>query len=60
MDLDPELTKNTYDVLNGLDIKKAMLTDNKYFYFIPHRYKFGDRGNRFTGNRIPYSVLNDP
>lgn len=36
MDLDPELTKNTiYDVLNGLDIKKAMLTDNKYFYFIP-------------------------
>ena len=36
MDLDPELTKNTiYDVLNGLDIRKATLTDNKYFYFIP-------------------------
>jgi chromosome partitioning protein len=36
MDLAQELTQNTiYDVLNGLDIKKAMLTDNKYFYFIP-------------------------
>ncbi len=36
MDLEPELTKHTiYDVLQGLDIKKAMLTDNKYFYFIP-------------------------
>jgi chromosome partitioning protein len=35
MDLAQELTQNTiYDVLNGLDIKKAMLTDNKYFYFI--------------------------
>lgn len=36
MDLEPELTKHTiYDVLQGLDIKKAMLTDNKYFYFVP-------------------------
>jgi len=36
MDLEPELTKHTiYDVLQGLDIKKAMLTDNNYFYFIP-------------------------
>jgi chromosome partitioning protein len=36
MDLEPDLTKNTiYDVLSGLDITKAMLTDNKYFYFIP-------------------------
>jgi chromosome partitioning protein len=36
MDLDPELTKNTiYDVLNGFDIKRAMATDKKYFYFIP-------------------------
>ena len=35
MDLEPELTKHTiYDVLQGLDIKKAMLTDNKYFYFV--------------------------
>jgi chromosome partitioning protein len=36
MQIQPETIKATmYDVLNGVDIYKAMLTDNKYFYFLP-------------------------
>lgn len=36
MDLESELTRITiYDVLQGEDIKKSMLTDNNNFYFIP-------------------------
>jgi chromosome partitioning protein len=36
MQIKPEVIKYTiYDVLQGVDIHKAMLTDNNYFYFLP-------------------------
>jgi chromosome partitioning protein len=36
MQIKPEVIKYTiYDVLQGTDIYKAMLSDNKYFYFLP-------------------------
>jgi chromosome partitioning protein len=60
MDLDPELTKHTiYDVLNGLDIKKAMLTDNKYFYFIPADINLAGAEIELLGKQNAlYNVLN--
>jgi chromosome partitioning protein len=60
MDLDPELTKNTiYDVLNGLDIKKAMLTDNKYFYFIPADINLAGAEIELLGKQNAlYNVIN--
>jgi chromosome partitioning protein len=60
MDLEPELTQNTiYDVLNGLDIKKAMLTDNKYFYFIPANINLAGAEIDLLGKQNTlYNVLN--
>jgi chromosome partitioning protein len=60
MDLAPELTKYTiYDVLNGLDIKKAMLTDNKYFYFIPADINLAGAEIELLGKQNGlYNVLN--
>ena len=36
MQIKPETIKYTiYDVLQGVDIYKAMLSDGQYFYFLP-------------------------
>jgi chromosome partitioning protein len=61
MDLGPDLTKNTiYDVLNGLDVKKAMLTDNKYFYFIPANINLSGAEIELLGKQNALqNVLND-
>jgi chromosome partitioning protein len=60
MDLEPELTKHTiYGVLQGLDVKKAMLTDNKYFYFIPSDINLAGAEIELLGKQnILYDVLN--
>lgn len=60
MDLEPELTKHTiYDVLQGLDIKKAMLTDNRYFYFIPANINLAGAEIELLGKQNTlYNVLN--
>jgi chromosome partitioning protein len=61
MDLESDLTKHTiYDVLNGLDIKKAMLTDNKYFYFIPANINLSGAEIELLGKQNALqNVLND-
>jgi chromosome partitioning protein len=46
-------------VLNGLDIKKAMLTDNKYFYFIPANINLAGAEIDLLGKQNTlYNVLN--